>query len=260
MPSFLRSIAPRIAAAAALATALLSVPARAADIQLFSAAAMQTVFKQTAGDFERSSGHKLVIRYATMGAITQRMLGGETADVVIGSTSSISALVKAGKIRPDSTLMICKVGVGMVVPSGTPKPRVASVDDLKRALMAAKVIVYADPSGGGAAGIHVARVIEKLGLTEALAPKTRYGAGGDVTEVTLALGEGALGITQISEIVEKAGAEYVGPFPAELQNYTGVTLCIPTDAPASAAVAAFIKFMTGPIAIAVIQAKGMEVN
>src|SRR5262249_55629206 len=138
--NFLRSVAPPIAAAAALATALLygAFPARAADIQLFSAAAMQSVFKEIRGDFERTSGHKLVIRYATMGAITQRVLGGETADVVIGSTPSIATLVKAGRIRPDSVAMICKVGVGMVGPSGTAKPRGASAEALKRALIAAK--------------------------------------------------------------------------------------------------------------------------
>lgn len=39
-----------------------------------------------------------------------------------------------------------------------------SVEEFKRALLAAKAIVYAGPVRGGAAGIH-AGVIEKLGLT-----------------------------------------------------------------------------------------------
>ena len=102
---------------------------------------MQSVLKDIAGDFERSSGHKLIITYATMGAITQRMQGGESTDLVIGSTLSISTLVKDGRIRPDSPVTICKVGVGAVVPSGTPKPEVASVEGLLRALLAAKVVV-----------------------------------------------------------------------------------------------------------------------
>ena len=73
------------------------------------------MFKEITDDFERQFGHKLLITYAAMGAI------GESADLVVGSTSSIASLVK-GKIHTDSQLTICKVGVGVVVPSGTPKP------------------------------------------------------------------------------------------------------------------------------------------
>jgi molybdate transport system substrate-binding protein len=250
----------QIARLSVLTVALLveAFPVQAADLRLLSAAAMQTVFNSVAPDFERTSGHKLLITYATMGAITRRMLWGESADLVVGSTASIATLVNGGRIRPDSQLTICKVGVGLVVPSGTPKPALASVEDFKRALLGAKVVVYADPAGGGAAGVHVARVIERLGLTEQLKPKTSFGKGGDVTEVTLELGEGALGITQISEIVDKPGTEFVGPMPDALQNYTGVTLGIPIDARRSEATAAFTTFLQGPIAAAAIKARGME--
>ena len=74
----------RITRLSALMAALLTaaVPADAAELRLLSAAAMQTVFNGIAPDFERTSGHKLLITYATMGAITQRMLWGETADLV----------------------------------------------------------------------------------------------------------------------------------------------------------------------------------
>jgi molybdate transport system substrate-binding protein len=249
-----------IAASATVLVALLGGPnqARSAEIKLLSAAVMQPAFKETIDEFERASGHKLIITYRTMGAITERMLGGETVDLVIGSTPSISRLVKGGKIDAESPATIAKVGVGIVVPSGTPKPGVASVDDLRRALLAAKTVVYADPVGGGAAGIHVAQVIEKLGLSEQLKSKTKFGAGGDVTEVTLAQGDGALGMTQISEIVGKPGAEFVGPLPDELQNYTGITIGVPTGAQPSQAVTTFVKFLHSPAASAAFRAKGMQ--
>ena len=255
-----RHIGARIAASSALAVALLAnaCPAAAADISLLSAAAMQSVFKQVAGVFQRTSGHKLVIRYATMGAITQRILDGESADLVIGSGQSISRLIKEGRIQ--ALQIVCRTGVGIVAASGTPKPPMTSVADFRRALIAANVIVYADPGGGGAAGIHIANVIEKLALTEQLKPKTRFGAGGDVTELTLAHGQGALGITQISEIVGKSGADYVGPLPDDLQNYTEVVAAIPVDARELEAVRAFLVFLQSPNAIAAIKAKGMEVD
>src|SRR5579864_2745040 len=249
------SLVVRVAAFSVAATALLGAgnPAGAAEIRILSAAAMQTVLKEISGDFERTSGHKLIITYSTMGVITQRMLAGGTADLVIGSTQSISSLVKAGRIDLDSQVAICKTGVGIVVSSATPKPRIVSAEDLMRALLAAKTVVYADPAGGGAAGIHVAHVIERLGIAGQLKPKIKLGAGGDITEVTLAQGEGALGMTQISEIVGKPGAMFVGPLPDDLQNYTGVTAGIPTGAKPSDGVAAFLKFLKGPVAIAAIR-------
>jgi len=246
-----------VASSAVALTLLGGPPAAAEEIRLLSAAALQSVFKEITDDFERTSGHKLIITYRTMGAITMRLRGGEAADLVIGSTPSMATLAKEGKIDPDSRMTIGNVGVGAVVPVGTPVPRIASVEDFKRALLAAKVIVYADPEEGGAAGIHVARVIDRLGLTERLTPKTKFGAGGDVTEVTLAQGEGALGLTQISEIVAKPGAEFVGPLPDELQNYTGVTLGIPTATRPSESARTLIEFLQSPRTTAVLEAKGM---
>jgi len=128
--------------------------------------------------------------------------------------------------------------------------------DFRRALLAAKVIVYSNPAGGGAAGIHFARLIEKLGLTEELHPRTVYGVGGDVAEVTVAQGPGALGLTQVSEIVGKAGMQFV-ELPDVVQNYTGFVAALPAGAKNSPAVRQFIEFLKTPEAVAVMKSKGM---
>jgi molybdate transport system substrate-binding protein len=235
-------------------------PADAAEIRLLSAAAMQTVFGMITDEFERTSGHRLVFAYTTMGAITDRVMAGETADLVVGSTQSLDRLAKEGRIDPASRVTIARVGIGAVVPTGTPKPPIGSAMELSAALLAAKTVVYAFPAGGGAAGVHIGKVIEQLGIAAQVKPKTRFGAGGDVTEVTLAQGPGAFGMTQISEIVHKPGAEFVGPFPPGLQNYTGVTVGTIAGAKPSEAVAALVEFLQGPSAAAAIKARGMEVE
>jgi molybdate transport system substrate-binding protein len=188
------------------------------------------------------------------------MRGGEEADLVISSAQSIATLLSEGKIEPASQIRISKVGVGIVVPSGTAVPAIASVEDLSRALLAAKTVVYADPSGGGAAGIHIARVIQQLGVAEQVKPKIKLGAGGDVTEVTVAQGEGTLGMTQVSEIVGKPGAIFVGPFPEKIQNYTVFAAGRPIGAKQREAVTAFLDFLKSPEALATMKAKGMQVD
>lgn len=248
--------AVRVAAPSALALSLLGAQAGAAEIRLLSAAAMQSVFKETVADFERSSGHTLIITYDTIGGIDTRLRNGEAYDVVIGSSLIMPPLAQQARVDSKSLLEVCRTAIGGVVPIGTPPPSFASVAAFKRALLDAKFIIYADPVRGGAAGVHIARQIEKLGIAEPLKSKTRVAAGGDVTEVTLALGDGALGLTQVSEIVQKKGATFVGLLPGDLQNYT--VFVAGTPAQPSAAVVAFSSFLQSPRLRDVIRAKGMQ--
>src|SRR3954466_16181038 len=99
-----KPIGLRVAASISVAVALLGGAPRghAAEIRILSAAAMQSVFKEIAGGVERTSGHRLIFHYGTIGAINQWVMGGEEADLVIGSTLSMPALVKAGKIEAGS--------------------------------------------------------------------------------------------------------------------------------------------------------------
>ncbi|MEA2915786.1 MAG: hypothetical protein QOJ15_7867 [Bradyrhizobium sp.] len=258
--SIARSIYACVAALAILILFGLQNPIGAAEVRVLSAASIQEVFKEIIGDFERTSGHKMIIHYSTMGGITDLMRGGEEADLVISSAQSIGTLLDEGKIEAASQIRISKVGVGIVVPAGTAVPAIASVEDLGHALLAAKTIVYADPSRGGAAGIHIARVIQQLGIAEQVKPKVKLGAGGDVTEVTIAQGDGTLGMTQVSEIVGKPGAVFVGSFPEKIQNYTVFAAGRPIGAKQREAVTAFLDFLKSPEALATMKAKGMQVD
>jgi molybdate transport system substrate-binding protein len=233
---------------------------RAAEVRLLSAAAMQSVFKNVAGAFERTSGHMLVISYGTIGAIAQRVQGGESADVVIGSSLSMPPLVKDGKIDGASLVTVCTTGIGMVVPAPDAVPPLTSADDFIAAVTSAKVVVYADPVRGGAAGVHIGRVLQRLGVADKLKAQITLAAGGDVYEVTLAQGSGALGMTQVSEIVGKPGGTFVGPLPDGLQNYTVFVAGVPTGAAPSQAVRAFIDFLASPTAVAAIKASGMQIE
>jgi molybdate transport system substrate-binding protein len=243
-------------AAAALALSLLVPRADAAEVKLLSAAAMQSVLKETVTDFERSSGHRLIIAYDTIGGIDRRLRNGEVHDVVIGSSLIMPPLAENGRIDLNSLVDVSRTAIGGVVAEGTPRPSFASVEDFKRAVLNAKFVIYADPARGGAAGVHIARQIARLGIADELKAKTRVAAGGDITEVTLALGEGALGMTQVSEIVQKKGAALVGLLPDELQNTT--TFVAGTPRQSSDAAAAFMAFLRSPHVRDVIKAKGMQ--
>lgn len=252
-----RLLAVTVRATSVMLVAFFVWPVHAAEVRVLSAAAMQSVFKEIAEEFQQTTGYRLVIHYGTIGAVNEWVMGGEEADLIIGSSESMPALVAAHKVKLIGQSAICKTGIGVVSEDGI-ELRVSSVEQFKRALLAAKAVVYADPARGGAAGIHVAKVIERLGLSGQLKSKLRLAAGGDITEVTLALGPTALGITQISEIAGKSRAQLVGPLPEELQNYTTFVAGLPSAAPRSEGAAALLKFLRSPKAVAAIRAKGME--
>ena len=230
----------------------------AAELRILSAASMQSVLKEIGPEFERASGQKLAVQYDTMGAIHQRVAGGESPDFVIGSGASIAALGKQGRLEPGSELAFARTGVGVAVPASDAAPALANAADFKLALAGAKLIVYADPAKGGAAGIHVAKLIDAMGLD--VAQKTKYGAGGDVGEVTAAQGLGTVGLTQITEIVGKPYLRYVGPLPPGLQNYTVFAAARPAGRPSSEPLEAFIRFMRSPRAVEAMKANGMELQ
>jgi len=237
----------------------LAGPAMGADLRILSAASMQSVLKDIGPEFEQASGHRLVIQFDTMGSIHQRVMGGEAPDFVIGSGASIATLVRERRIEPGSEMSFARTGVGLAVPSADAAPPLASPDDFRHALEGAKQVVYADPARGGAAGIHVARVIESMGLKAEVGAKTHLGAGGDIAEVVAAQGPGTVGLTQISEIVGKPYVRYVGPLPASLQNYTVFAAGRPAGHASSEALDAFIAFLRSPRAVAAMKANGMEI-
>lgn len=164
-----------------------------------------------------------------------------------------------GRIAPGTATVVARSLVAVAVPAGAPKPDISTVEALKRALLAAKSIVYPDPTKGGATGIHAARVIERLGISAEMKPKTTLVPGSEYAEV-LARREADLAIVQPMVVLGVAGIDLVGPLPAELQNTTDFVFWAGVAAAAQEpkTASAFIKYLLAPDAARVIKAKGME--
>ncbi len=166
-----------VSATIALGLALFGITAgstaSAAEIKLLSALALHPVIDALIPDFEKSSGHKVTVVYGTAGAVAERVQKGEAADLVISAAPRIDQLRTQGKIVAGDRVIIAKVGVGAFVRKGAVKPDISSADAFKRSMLAAKSIAYPDPAGGGASGIYVASLLERLGIAVEMKPKTK---------------------------------------------------------------------------------------
>ena len=121
---------------------VLGIKAEAAELTVLSAFGMQSVLDDLGPQFERATGHKLAISFATGGATVKRAQDGEAADVVITLAQGIDTLVKDGKAPAGNVTGLARSGIVVVVRKGAPKPDISSPDALKRTLLAAQSISY----------------------------------------------------------------------------------------------------------------------
>src|ERR1700754_1323818 len=224
--------------------------AAAAEIKVLTTGAFKQVVVALVPEFEKATGHKVVVDNGTVGQLQKRVDGGETFDVLVLSPKGIDDYIKSGKIVAGSNATLAKVGVGVMVKAGAPKPDISSVEAFKQALLKAKSVGYIDPASGGSSGIYVADLLVKLGIADQIKPKAKLQKGGPVSDLVSA-GEAEIGIHQIGEIMGQPGVTLVGPLPAEIQNYTVYAVGVGAHAKEAEAAKAFIKVLTGPSAAAV---------
>ena len=232
--------------------------AQAGEVKLLSALVMKPALIALSGDFERTSGHKLVISYDSAGAVRNRIQSGEAADVAIIQKPAVEALIKDGKINRGSNVVLARSGVGAAVREGAPKPDISSVAALKHALLTAKSIAYPVPDAGHASGIHFRGVIEQLGIAKEVNAKAKF-MEGTVAEFA-AHDTAEIIISQPMEILATPGYELVGWLPSEVQDFEKFTWAagVTTNAKDPAAANALVQFLAAPAAAAVIKAKGMQ--
>ncbi len=194
--------------------------ADAAELRVLCAAGMQPVMQDLGPRFERATGHKLAITFATGGATIERIQSGEANDVVIAFQQGIAGLAKAERVAPDSIVVLASTGISVAVRKGAPKPDISSSDALKRALLAAKSVTYLNPADGGASGIHFAKVLDRLGIANEMKSKTVFAPKAGAVGVLVANGEAEIGVIQYQLLFSVPGIEIVGPLPGDLQSTT----------------------------------------
>jgi molybdate transport system substrate-binding protein len=247
-----------VAMSFALSPSLGSVTAHADDLKVASGGAFKQVLRPLVAEYEKSSGNTVAMTFQTVGQHLQLIeAGNEQFDVAVLTPEAIERLAAAGKIVPGSRTDLARTGIGVVVKAGAPQPDIGSVEAFKRALLAAKSVAFIDPKAGGSSGIYVEKLLDRLGIADAVNAKAVLVQGGAVAS-HVADGEAEIGIHQISEILPVQGAVLVGPLPAEIQNFTVYAAGVATTATDRAAAMGLVKFLAGPQALPVITAKGME--
>ena len=227
--------------------------AGAAEVTVLASMGVVSGVRDVASAFERATGHKVIVSFEAGPSLMQKINSNAPADVVTHYPEIIDDLVKQGKVV-GSRVDFARAGVGVAVKAGAPKPDISTPEAFRRAMLAAKSLAYART---GASGIIAAKLMERLGLSEQLKDKTKLVDGVPVAEI-VARGEAEIGMQQINVILPVAGADYVGPLPAELQGYVDFAIGVLAVSKERDAAQELVKFMSSPEAAPLIRKSGME--
>lgn len=232
-------------------------PANAAEVHVLCSNGLKAVFEELAPQFERASGHKVVVKFGLAADFKQQIEAGETFDLAVLTPAAIDDLIKSGKMAAETRTVIARTGLGIMIRAGARKPDVRTTDSFKSALLGAQDIAYARQ---GASGVAFAAIIEKLGIAGTLKSKLKPTATGEEVNDLVVRGGAQYGILPLSEILAVKGAELGGMFPPDVQTYITMAAAASSNAKQAAAARDLIKFLTAPAALPVIKAKGMERN
>ena len=203
--------------------------------------------------FEKTSGHTVKLSIKAAPAIIKDVKEGASIDLIVAGDDAINELVKDGLIAAGSSAKVMQSRVGLGVRTGAPKPDISTAEALKATLLAAKSVAHSQ----GTSGQIFTTVVAKLGITDALKPKTIVVTGRPVG-AAVASGEAEIGIQQVAELVPVPGVTLVGALPADVNRIIGYSVGIPAKAKEMDAAKAFAKFIASGEALAAYKQKGME--
>jgi len=240
--------------AIAAASLLLSNPANTAEIKVLASGAIKEAYLELIPQFEKASEHKVATTWAGTVDIKKRMAAGEVFDLVIVASPELDAFIQEGKVVRGSRADLVRSGVGVAVRAGAPKPDIGSGEALKKALLAAESIGYST----GPSGVYLASLFERMGIADQVKPKLKQTPPGVLVGSIIASGEAEIGFQQVSELIHVRGIDFLGPLPADVQNYTSYGAALMTIAPSADAAKAFLAFLSTPAAKQAFVAAGVE--
>jgi molybdate transport system substrate-binding protein len=229
-------------------------PASSDELKIFGSRVTRMIVEEIGPQFERATGHRLVVVTDVAAAIKRRIEAGEPFDLAVLVDFQTDELIKKGKLAADARADIMKAGIGVAVRRGAPIPDISTVEAFEQTLLAAKSITYLKE---GASTIYLDRLFARMGIADQLREKTMKPETESVSEA-VAAGDVELGMIVIPNILSVPGAQLVGLIPEAIQSYIVFTAAVAANSPNQQAARDLIAFMRSPAAISAIKAKGMS--
>jgi molybdate transport system substrate-binding protein len=222
-------------------------------LKLLSSMAAREVLAELIRGFAAESGQPVTAEAAGGVEVAKRIQAGDAADVVVLADTAIDKLIAASALRAGRVDLV-KSGVAIAVRSGAAQPDISSEAAVKAAVLAAGSLSYST----GPSGVYLEQLFARWGILESVRPRIVVPPPGVPVGSLVAGGQAALGFQQLSELLNVAGIEVLGPLPAAIQSITTFSAGINVRCEQPQLAAQLLSYMCQPAATAVKQRYGME--
>jgi molybdate transport system substrate-binding protein len=198
-------------------------------------------------------------RFGAVGVMKDAFMAGEPCDLMVLTEQMVRAMVAAGELRGSEMAALGVVYTGLAVPEGRPLPKVDSPESLAAAFRAASSIWLPDVERS-TAGLHAMKVLRELGVAEKLSPRIRIFPNGATAmrEMAAAADPGAIGCTQVSEILFTPRVTLVGKLPKTFELGTIYSAAVSARSSRAQLTGEVIALLSGPQAGELRVACGLE--
>lgn len=229
------------------------------QIHLLSGGAAKGLVSQLQPRFLAQTGFAVEGRFDAVGMMRDQLLAGAPCDVIILTDALITQLTASGHVAAGSARPLGLVKTGIAVKDGATISPLATAAQLKQALQAATAIYFPDPVKA-TAGIHFMKVLRQLGIDAQVADRLRpYPNGAAAMQALSQAGEpGAIGCTQVTEIIFAPGVQLVAALPKEFELATLYTAAVCSQAAQPQAARDLIELLTSEEAAPLRSAGGFE--
>ena len=201
------------------------------QLPLMSGGAAQGLVGILRERFEQEHACSVKGQFGAVGLMRDHLLAGEPSDMMILSQTLIDQLTQDGHLVAGSAHALGIVKTGVALLPGAARPALQTPEQLKRLLSDATAVYFPDPQKA-TAGIHFMKVLEQLGLRETLGGRLcPYPNGATaMREMAAQARPGAVGCTQVTEILYTPGVSLLDVLPESLGLSTVYTAAVCTRA------------------------------
>jgi molybdate transport system substrate-binding protein len=214
-------------------------------LNMLSGGAAQGLVASLAVKFREHAGVEIKGEFGAVGVMADQLRQGKPTDLVILTRALVEKLAGENLVVSASIRDVGLVETALAVRAGDPRVSVSNADDLRRALLAADAIYLPDIKAS-TAGLHVATVLDKLGVAEELALRLKIHPNGASAMRHLAASDAArpLGCTQSTEIIATQGVELSGSLPRGYDLATMYTAGVTVQSAHATAARTLIDLLT----------------
>ena len=194
------------------------------SLNILSGGAAQGLVKSLAADFKSRTGYEITGEFGAVGVMADRLRKGAAADIVILTAALLAKLAEEKLIVAATIADVGLVETALAVRTGDSRADVRDAADLRRTLLESDAIFVPDTKAS-TAGIHVANVLQKLGVADEVADRLRIFPNGATAmrELAASRARHPIGCTQSTEIISTEGVTLSGSLPPGCELATTYT-------------------------------------